>query len=115
VDTIREDSENEEVLLVLRSENTFEGMETIHGYECAKIVAQLSGPRIGKQTVQGVTLTTEGEIAGTMTWYFAIQEGIFVKSVMDSSSESTITATGAQNISFPMNMIVKSTVEASKK
>ena len=115
VDTITEKSDTEEVLMVLKSNNSFEGIETILGYECAKIVAVLSGPRTGTQNAQGVTLKTEGEVEGTMTWYFAFKEGLYIKSVMASSSESMITASGAQNISFPMKMDIKSTVVVSKK
>lgn len=115
VDTITEESDSEEVLMVLKSSNTFEGVVTISGYECAKIVATLSGPRNGTQNAQGVTLESKGEVEGIMTWYFAIKEGIYVKSIMDSSSESMITASGAQNISFPMKMYVKSTVVVSQR
>ena len=114
-DTITEESDTEEVLMILTSNNRFEGMETVEGYECVKVVATLSGPRTGIQNAQGVTLKTEGEVEGTMTWYFAFKEGIYVKSVMDSSSESTITASGAQNISFPMKMDIQSVVEVAKR
>ena len=114
-DTINESSETEEVVMYLHSNNTFEGVETVAGYECVKIVSLLSGPRNVNQETQGVTLVTEGEVKGTLTWYFAFKEGIFVKSVMISSSQSTVTASGAQNISFPMSMEIKSVIEISEK
>lgn len=114
-DTINEVSQNEEVVMILQGNNTFEGMETIDGYECVKIVSQLSGSRDGTQSAQGVTLTSEGEVEGVMTWYFAYKEGLFVRSIMESSSPSTVSTSGAQTFSFPMNLKINSVVELSKE
>jgi len=114
-DTINETSENEEVVMILKSDNTFEGMETVSGYECVKIVSQISGSRNGTQSAQGITLTSEGDVEGVMTWYFAYKEGFFVKSIMDSTSPSTVSTSGAQTFTFPMNMKINSVVELSKK
>lgn len=114
-DTIREVSENEEVTMILESLNTVEGIENVGGYECVKIVSRLRGPRNGKQSAQGVTLTTEGNVEGVMTWYFAYKEGIFVKSIMESSSPSTVSTSGAQSFTFPMELKINSVVQLSKK
>jgi len=114
-DTITEVSENEEVIMILESNNTFEGIENIGGYECVKIVSQLSGSREGSQSAQGITLTSEGDVEGVITWYFAYKEGIFVKSAMESTSPSTVSTSGAQTFTFPMNLKISSVVELLKK
>jgi len=114
-DTINETSENEEVVMILKSDNTFEGMETVSGYECVKIVSQISGSRDGTQSAQGITLTSEGDVEGVMTWYFAYKEGFYVKSTMDSTTPSTVSTSGAQTFTFPMNLKINSVVELSKK
>lgn len=114
-DTIREVSENEEVVMILESNNTFEGIEDVGGYECVKIVSRQSGSRNGKQSAQGVELTMEGSVEGVITWYFAYKEGIFVKSTMESTSPSTVSTSGAQTFSFPMDLKINSVVQVSEK
>jgi hypothetical protein len=114
-DTINEISETEEVVMILESTNTFEGIENVGGYECVKIVSQIHGPRNGTQNAQGITLTTKGDVEGVMTWYFAYKEGFFVKSIMESTAESSISTSGAQTFTFPMTQKINSVVEISEK
>jgi len=114
-DTINEVSENEEVVTIMESNNTFEGIENVEGYECVKIVSQLSGSRKGTQSAQGVTLTSEGDVEGAMTWYFAYKEGVFVKSILVSIVKSTVSTSGAQTFTFPMTLKINSIVEISEK
>jgi hypothetical protein len=114
-DTISEVSEMEEVIIILESNNTFEGIETVGGHECVKVVSQLSGPRNGTQNAQGITLTSKGDVEGVMTWYFAYKEGLFVKSIMESVDKSTVSTSGAQTFTFPMTQKINSIVEISEK
>lgn len=114
-DTINEVSETEEVVMILESNNVFEGIENVAGYECVKIVSRISGSRNGTQSAQGITLTSEGDVEGVMTWYFAYKEGLYVKSTMESTTPSTVSTSGAQTFTFPMNMKINSVVELSKK
>ncbi|UCG28247.1 MAG: hypothetical protein JSV24_02485, partial [Bacteroidales bacterium] len=114
-DTISEISDTENVTTILESENRFEGIENIDGFDCVKIVSTVKGPRKGSQTTPAITLTTVGDAEGTMTWYFAWKEGLFVKSTTNTRIENTVTASGAQNLSFPMDMEVTSNVEMMKK
>ena len=114
-DTINEISETEEVVMVLQSNNTFEGLENIGGYDCMKIVSQLRGPRNGTQNLQGMTVTSKGEVEGVMTWYFAYKEGLYVKSVMESIDTSAVSISGPQAFTFPTTQKTNSVVEMSKK
>ena len=114
-DTITEKSETEDVTMILESQNQFAGIENIGGFDCVKIVSTMKGPRKGSQTTPAITLVTDGETEGTMILYFAWKEGLFVKSTMTSKVKSTVTASGAQNLSFPMDMEVTSNIEMLKK
>ncbi len=114
-DTINEVSETEEVVLVLQSYNTFEGIESVGGYECVKVVSKLNGPRNATQNAQGMTITSKGEVEGVMTWYFAYKEGLYVKSVTESVDSSTVSISGGQSFTFPMTQNMKSVTEMSLK
>jgi len=47
-------------------------------------------------------LISKADIQGTETWYFAYEEGIFVKSVSAGMAKGKITGTGPQKIEIPL-------------
>jgi hypothetical protein len=85
----------------IQSVNTFEGLETMDGMECARITSKLTGSISGTGNLQGLDLLFAGTVKGTDVWYFAPKEGIYVKSTTDVVSEITITVSGAQNMTVP--------------
>ena len=95
----------------IRSENTFEAIETVDGMECARITSKLAGTISGKGNQQGLDLLFSGTIQGKDVWYFAPKEGIFVKSTSEVENEVTITVGGGQNMTVPMTQKQKSEVK----
>lgn len=89
------------------SENTLQGLETVAGYECAKITAKSTGKLEGEGQQGPANLYFEGDIDGKDTWYFAYKEGIFVKAISDGLTEGTIAVTGPQKMTIPMTMETK--------
>ena len=89
------------------SVNTFQGLETVAGLECAKITAKTTGKLEGEGEQMGANLYFEGDIEGKDTWYFAYKKGIFVKSISDGLTEGNIAVTGPQNMTIPMTMETK--------
>jgi len=87
--------------------NTLQGLETVAGYECAKITAKSTGKLEGEGQQGPANLYFEGDIEGNDTWYFAFKEGIFVKSISDGLTEGNIAVTGAQKMTIPMTMETK--------
>ena len=85
----------------IQSVNTFEGLETVDGMECARITSKQTGSISGKGSQQGLDLLFAGTVKGTDVWYFAPKEGIYVKSTSDVVSEITITVSGAQAMTVP--------------
>jgi len=85
----------------IQSANTFEGLETVDGIECARITSKQTGNISGTGSQQGLELLFAGTVKGTDVWYFAPKEGIFVKSTSDVVSEMTITVSGAQSMTVP--------------
>jgi hypothetical protein len=87
--------------------NTLQGLETVAGYECAKITVKSTGNLDGEGEQMGANLYFEGDIESKDTWYFAYKEGIFVKSTSEGITKSTIAVTGAQKMTIPMTMEMK--------
>jgi hypothetical protein len=102
-DTIIEKTGELEVRINFESVNTLEGFETVDGLECVKVTADITGTLQGKGEQMGMQLDIQGEVQGTGTWYFAYKEGFFVKDSVTFSSDSTITTSGAQALTIPVN------------
>ncbi len=106
-DTITEKTDELEVRISFESVNTLEGFETVDGLECVKVTADITGTLEGKGEQMGVQLAIQGEVQGTGTWYFAYKEGIYVKDTTSFSSDATITTSGAQALTIPVNQETK--------
>ncbi|UCE21060.1 MAG: hypothetical protein JSV46_02160 [Candidatus Aminicenantes bacterium] len=106
-DTIIEKTDELEVRISFESVNTLEGFETVDGLECVKVTADITGALEGKGEQMGLQLAITGEVQGKATWYFAYKEGIFVKDTTSFSSDSTITTSGAQALTIPVNQETK--------
>jgi hypothetical protein len=70
--------------------NTLEGFETIDGMNCARISAQVTGTISGTGNQGGADLTFSGTVKGKDVWYFAVKEGLFVKTASESTTEMSI-------------------------
>ena len=98
--TINEKTSRGQVIIHLTGVNTLEGFETIDGMECVKVSAQYSGTIEGKGEQQGVELNTKGDIKGTVTWYFAYKEGIFIKQINKGTAKGEVDVP-SQGIQIP--------------
>jgi hypothetical protein len=96
------------------AENTFEGVETIDGIDCAKFTSILSGTHSIKTETQGMDVKTNGKFTGTGIVYFAIKEGYFVKQTSELKLEGTLELTYPQEMSMPMTMEISSVNEMVK-
>jgi hypothetical protein len=82
--------------------NTVAAFEPMGGFECAKIVTEITGTVSGEGEQQGAQVSFEGTLSGTETWYFAYEEGLFVENSVDMFSKGTINVSGPSEMSFPM-------------
>jgi len=96
--------------LDFQSVNTLEGFETIDGLECARIRARVTGTISGTGNQQGLEMLFGGTHQGTDIWYFAVQEGLFIKSTSDLTTDMTISISGAQAMTIPAKQTRKSEV-----
>jgi len=102
-DTLQEKNDSRDFTMTFETTNTFQGMETIEGYECMKISTTMTGKINSINETPEVKVVTEMDIIGEGTWYFAYQEGIFIKET------STATSTGelvAPEDSIPITRVV---------
>ncbi len=100
-ETVVEKSGSGELIMEFDNFNTFEKLETIHGYECMKINVSFEGTMNGKGTQEGMVLVTTGKVEGTSTWYYAYKEGIFVSQLTEGIGTTTTEVSGSQNMSIP--------------
>jgi hypothetical protein len=80
-----------EMRLEFQNVNTYEGLETIDGRECARIRSEVTGSISGSGNQQGMDMVFSGTGKGTDLWYFALNEGIYVKSTSDMKMDISIT------------------------
>jgi hypothetical protein len=88
--TITEKNESGEAIIHFTGTSTVVGFETVDGMECVKVITEGTGTIESKGEQQGVELVTTGEIKGTSTWFFAYQEGLFVKQINEGTVEGTV-------------------------
>ena len=106
-DTININEGGSNMLMTFASINTFEGLETMDGYDCIKVTAKSKGNLGGEGEQMGANLYFDGDIESEDVWYFAYKKGIFVKSISDGFTDATIAVTGGQKMTIPMTMETK--------
>jgi len=94
-----------------QSVNTLEGFETVDGMECARIASRNTGTISGTGNQQGIDLLFASTLKGTDVWYFAVKEGIYVKSTSETVNEISITVNGPQTMTIPATQTRKSEVK----
>ena len=88
-------------------QNTLDGFETVDGYECARIKVVSTGTISGNLEQQGMGLTLAIKSEGKATYYFAVKEGLYVKSEVKGG------LSGAVDVGAPANMSIAVTGETS--
>ncbi len=114
VDVIPVKEQNAELLLSFENLNTFLGFETIGGMNCAKVATVVTGTLTGSGEQMGAPLTFNGTSEGSETWYFAVDEGVFVKSSSNIVTTATVTVSGPQEMVIPMTMNMTVEIELEK-
>lgn len=97
------------------NQNTFEGIETVDGYECARIKAVVKGTITGSLEQQGVGVSIDMKMDGTDTWYFAIKEGIYVKSDMKAAIGGVVAVGEPANMTIPVTGETRQSASLVKK
>ena len=99
-ETVTEKSEKGILEIKTNNNYTFYGLETINGRDCMVINTTFTGTIKGEGQEQGMDLLTSGEIVGTGSWYFAYKEGVFVKSLSESTGKTTTEVKGPQEMTI---------------
>jgi hypothetical protein len=88
-------------------QNTLDGFETVDGYECARIKVVSTGTVSGNLEQQGMGMTLAIKTAATGVFFFAVKEGIYIKSDIKGTMNGTI------EIGAPANMSIAITGETT--
>jgi hypothetical protein len=110
-DTVKANNPNMTMLMVIKSENKFDGMEKINGKNCAKISSVISGTRDMKTQSQGMDIHIKGPFNGNSELFFTPSEGYFLKHTINTKMTGMIEISSPEDMSFPVVMDVTSVNE----
>jgi len=88
---------------------TVAGKEKVQGHDCLKITYTGTGTTAGKGTMMGMELFVEGTGKSTGTFYFDPAQGMFVRNEAKTENETTMAATGQQNMTIPISAATETT------
>lgn len=114
LDTVNSISSASKVIQIIQSTNTFEGIEKIDGLECAKITSTITGTMQTTTQNMGMDIFMSGPLQGTVTLYFAVKEGYFVREFSSAKMNGTIEISGPQSMTFPVIMDITGKIEIKK-
>jgi hypothetical protein len=112
--SVEEKTGSMNIRIDLQNVNTLEGFETIDGKECARVAAQVTGTITGSGSQMGQDLTFSGTLKGKDIWYFAVKDGVYVKSNTDTTTQMSIDVAAA-GMSIPVTQTTKSEVKLAAK
>jgi hypothetical protein len=114
VDTVDNKSSVNSLLMIVKADNTFEGMEKIGESECAKITSVLQGTRLMNNQVQGMELKISGPFTGNSELYFSPSDGYFLKYIVTTKMKGEIEMISPSPMTFPVIMDVTSINEVKR-
>jgi hypothetical protein len=114
-DSVTQKSDAGDIHINFNNVNTPEGFETVDGLECLRIKSAVTGKMTGNLEQQGMGLLFDAKIDGTQTWYFAVKEGVLVKTETKATIGGVITAGDPANITIPMTGEMRSETHLVKK
>jgi hypothetical protein len=99
--TIAERTETTDIRIEMQGICILDGFETVDGMECARVKTEYTGTIQGTGNQQGAELYFSGTSKGFDTWYFAVREGLYVKSTSEVTNDLVIDVTGPQSLTIP--------------
>ncbi len=88
---------------------TLAGKEKVQGHDCLKITYTGTASTAGKGSMMGMELFVEGTGKSTGTFYFDPEKGMFVRNEAKQENETTMAATGQQNMTIPISSTTETT------
>ncbi len=113
--TIAEKNETTDIRIEMQGVCTLDGFESVEGMECARVKGEYTGTIQGTGNQQGAELFFSGSAKASDIWYFAVKEGLFVKSTSDVINDLVIDVTGPQTLTIPTTQIRKGEVKLISK
>jgi hypothetical protein len=91
------------IVTTTKTAYTLAGKEKVQGHDCLKITYTGSSATAGKGAMMGMEFFVEGSGKTTGTLYFDAGKGMFVRNEAKVENESTMAATGQQNMTIPIS------------
>jgi hypothetical protein len=93
---------------------TLAGNEKVLGHDCLKITYAGTATTAGKGTMMGMELFVEGSGKSAGTFFFDSGKGMFVRNEMKADNETTMAATGQQNMTIPISSTTEVTMSVKE-
>jgi hypothetical protein len=91
------------IVTTTKTAYTLAGKEKVQGHDCLKVTFAGTATVAGKGTMMGLELFVEGSGKTSGTLYFDAQKGLFVRNEAKVENETTMAATGQQNMTIPIS------------
>lgn len=101
-DTVIQKVGSGEIRITSKNVHTLDGFETVDGFECARIKTASKGTLTGNFVQGGVGLSLDCTVEGSETWYFAVKEGMLIKSDSKGSFGGNLGLGDPVNTSVPI-------------
>jgi hypothetical protein len=105
--TVEEKTGSVNIKIDTQNVSTLEGFETVDGMECARISTDVTGTLTGTGNQGGMDLAFSGTIKGKDVYYFAVKDGIYVKSSSEATTQMSIDIPAA-SMTIPATQTSKS-------
>ncbi len=89
---------------------TIAGKQNVQGHDCLKVTYTGTATTAGKGSMMGMELFVEGSGKSSGTFYFDPERGMFVRNESRTESETTMAATGQQNMTIPISSTMETTL-----
>jgi len=101
-DTIVQREGSGETRIHFMNQNTFDGIETVDGTECARIKSAVKGTISGNMEQMGAAISIDIKLEGSDIWYFAVKDGIYIKSEMKATMGGVVVVGEPANMTIPI-------------
>lgn len=107
LDTIKVNSDEADLQIVITSENTVDGFERIMEHDCVRIKVNNIGTLTSKAMQQGMEIVTTIDIEGDEILYFDHINGIFIKMISKNNGTGIIEASGPETMTIPVKQKIE--------
>lgn len=98
------------IITTTKTVYTLAGKENVQGHDCLKVTYNGTATTAGKGSMMGMELFVEGTGKSMGTFFFDAAKGMFVRNDSKTETETTMAATGQQNMTIPISAVTETSL-----